>query len=159
MSIVQAGQRAWIGCVLVTVLGWFLCTRPAAQAQSKPPAREQPDKAAEIKKLLRERHAALQEVVRLLMAQYRAGAVGFGRIAQAERDLLKATLDLSDDSKERRAALGEVQKIAAAIVQLTEARFKAGTGATQADVLQARTVVLEVRIELLREELKAKPRK
>jgi outer membrane protein TolC len=158
MSVVQAGQRAWIGCFLVPVLGWFLCTGPAAQAQSKPPARGESDQAAEIKKLLKERRDALQEVVKLLMAQYRAGAAGFVGLAQAERDLLKATLDLSDDPKERRAALEEFQKIAVEIVRLTEALVRVG-GTTRVDVLQARTVVLEVRIELLREELKTKPRK
>jgi outer membrane protein TolC len=142
------------------VLGCLLDTGPAVQAHPEPPAREEPDKAAEIKKLLQERVETLQETVKLLTAQYQAGIVDIGRVLQAQRDLLKATIEFSDMPQERITALRKFLKVAEVLAQTTEAMFKAGsTGSSKVDVLQARAFLLEARIELLREELKAKPRR
>jgi outer membrane protein TolC len=108
--------------------------------------------------LLKERCDLLGEAVRLLSAQWKRGTVDFSRIAQAERDYLKATLDLHDSPNERLAALKKVKQIAEDLVAVTEARFKAGT-ATAIDLHQARAELLKIRIELLRAEKKGESSK
>jgi outer membrane protein TolC len=145
---------------LISVLSCFLSTGPAVQAHPETPVPEEPDKAAEIKKLLQERVETLQETVKVLTAQYRAGIGDIGRVLQAQRDLLRATIELSDKPQERITALGNLLKVAEVLVKTTEAMLKAGSaGSSKVDVLQARAFLLEAWIELLREELKAKPRK
>jgi hypothetical protein len=80
--------------------------------------------------------------------------VDIGRVFQAERDLLKATVDLDETPEKRLAALEKVQDLAKKIVTIAKARFDSGRG-TEADLLQATAVFLEARIDLLREELKS----
>ena len=78
----------------------------------------------------------------------------FETLAQAQRDALKACVDLYDSSKERIAALRKFLEAVTQMYDMTDAMFKAGQ-VTKVAAHQARAIVLEVRIELLREELKA----
>jgi outer membrane protein TolC len=138
-----------IGLLLTALLAWSFC---AGVVRAD-------DKAAELKKLLRERRDTLAEVVKVLQEQYKAGRVmDFAKLAQAQREAAKAALDAADTPKERLAALTDFQKVAEANLRLAEAQVQAGFGAPT-DVLQAKALLLEARIEILREELKAKPAK
>jgi len=143
---------------IIFFLLWFLFPGAATQAQPKPDLKRDPDKPAEIKTLLKERHMLLSQVVAQLTAQYQAGKLDFTRLGQAERDLLRATVELEEDLEKRIVLLQEGEKTAKKIVALAEAQLKVGT-TTGVDVLQAKVVLLEVQIELLREKAKVKPRK
>ena len=158
MSTVQLGKCVRIALFLGSLLAYPLIIEATAQAQSAPKPQGSPDKAAEIKILLKERQETLKKVVDALVAQYQAGIVDFQSVFHAERDLLRATLDLDDSPETRMAALREQLKMAENFAKLAEARFERG-GVTQVDVLRAKAGVLEARIELVREELKAKPSK
>jgi outer membrane protein TolC len=105
--------------------------------------------------LLKQRHETFRELVEMLVAQYRAGVVDFGRVAAAQRDMLRAAAELEEDAQKRLDALRGVVEIATRVQQGTEDRHKAGI-VGQADVLQAKAVLLEARIELLREELRSR---
>jgi outer membrane protein TolC len=129
-----------------------------AEEKLKRPAEKNPDRATELKALLKERCDTLSKLLVLLMTRYKAGTVDFAWVAQAERDALKATVELDDSPEKRLAALQKVRDRANEFVQVAEARFKAG-GVDETDVIQARAILLEARIELLREELKAQPGK
>jgi hypothetical protein len=87
--------------VFVSSLACLLCAGATVQAQSK----EASDKAAEIRTLLRERRDLLVKGVAMLTAQYQQGTVDFNTIAQSERDLLRATLDLDEGPEKRTAAI------------------------------------------------------
>jgi outer membrane protein TolC len=116
------------------------------------------DKAEEINRLLVERHKTLRAVADMLMAQFKDGKVGFERLAEAQRAVLRAALDLPQSPEKRLATLRELRDLADATRRAVEARFKVGK-VSQVDVLEAEAALLEARIELLREEAKAKPRK
>src|SRR5262249_40530241 len=138
-------------CKLVFILSlvWILCAGAAIQAQPKAEPKGGSDKAAEIKTLLHQRHELLTKVVARIMDQYKLGAVDFTKVAQAERDLLRATLELEESPEKKLAALRQHQKTAKGIVELAETRFKAGS-IGEVDLLQSKVVLLEVQIELLR---------
>jgi outer membrane protein TolC len=142
----------------ISLLIWVLDAGAATQAQPKPEPKEASDKAAAVKTLLKERHMLLSKIVAQVTTQYQAGVTDIARVVQAERDLLRASLELEEDLEKRIGLLREGEKTAKEIVALTEARFKAAT-TTQVDILQAKAVLLDVQIELLRAEGKVKPRK
>lgn len=153
MIVVQPQGRLLFGLFL-GLLGCCLFLGATANGQQKPPPKEASDRAAEIKALLKERQNTLSKLVAQLRAQYQAGTVDLSRVVQAERDFLKATVDLDDNPEKRLAALRKALETVKQIAQIAEAKSKAGI-VGPADVLQARAVLLEVRIELLRQELKS----
>jgi hypothetical protein len=92
--------------------------------------------------------------------QFKVGTVPFTTVAQAERGALRAILDLDEGTEKRLATLQQLRKNAEVLVEVSEKMAKAGVARiTEAGVLQAKAALLEVRIALLREEQKAKPRK
>ena len=123
----------------ISFLIWVPYPGAASQAQPNSDPKGGPDKAAEIKTLLEKRHTLLNTVVAQLLAQYKAGTVDFAKVVQAERDLLRATLELEEDLEKRIGLLRKGEKTTKEIVALTEERFKART-TTQVDVLQAKVV-------------------
>jgi outer membrane protein TolC len=142
----------------ISFLIWVLDAGAATQVQPKPDPKGGPDKGLEINSLLEERHKLLSQTVALLTKQYQTGTTDFTRVFQAERDLLRAALELEEDLDKRIALLRAGEETAKEIVAFTVARFKART-TTKVDVLQAKVVLLDVRIELLRAEGKVKRRK
>ena len=92
------------------------------------------------------------------MAQYKSGQADFQRVAWRAAGFLKATLDLPQPLEKRLAALQKSRELAEATVKVAEAQFDVGK-ASKADVLEAQAALLEARIELLREQGKARPRK
>jgi outer membrane protein TolC len=150
MSISQPGNRLWIA-----VFAYFLIVVETAWAQpdQKPPASS--DKATEIKNLLKERRELRKTILNLLVAQAQSGAVNLQSVYQAQRDLLQATLDIADSPEGRIAALKDQLKSAEALAKFVQEAFTRGT-TSKVETLRANTEVLEARIELLREESKAK---
>jgi hypothetical protein len=154
MVVFQPRSRAFLGLVVVPVLGCCLLLGATAEGQQKPPQQKPSAEATELEALLKERHNTLSKLVALLTAQYQAGTVDFGRVAEATRDFLKSAVALDENPEKRLTALREVRDTAKAIAVIAAARFKAGN-VTEADMLQATAVLLEARIELLREEIKS----
>jgi len=148
----QPVNRVWTGLLLVFFLAMSFLIGGTAQAQQVPPPPPVPDKPSQIKILLKERRDTLKKVVDHLMAQYKAGLIDFRSIVLAERDVLRATLDLGDNMAFRRNVLEEYLELAKHILKMTEDRFKAGQ-IPDVDVLQAKAFMLEVQIDLLRMDL------
>ncbi len=150
MVNIPSPRRMWVLVPLVLVAGLPHIIRQSVHAQS---SRQAPataaDKSTEIRKLLQERYATLTELLPLLTRSYREGTVDFSILAMAERDALKATLDNYESPKERVVTLHKLLEFAAQLHAMTDAHFKVGKN-TIATVLQARAIMLEVRIELLR---------
>jgi hypothetical protein len=151
-------NRVWMGLILEALLTWLLCTAGTAQAQSEPQPQGVADKAKEIKALLKERRDTLNMVADLSVALYKVGVADISRVFQVQRDALRAMLDVEEDPAARITMLRDFLKVAQAVAKIAEQRVNSRTRA-QDEVLQAKALVLEVRIELLREELKAKPGK
>jgi outer membrane protein TolC len=139
-----------VGLLAICLLGSPLFTSGNAQEQQP----GQSDKNAEIKKLLKERYDELTKAVDILTNQYGQGTVEFETLAHAQRDALKAGVDLADSPNKRIAAIRKLLEAETQAYDITERLFKAGR-VTIIAVYQARAIVLEGRIELLREELKA----
>lgn len=118
------------------------------------PPNEAADIAAKLKKLIKERVDTLSKAAQSAVTQYESGAADFGRVAGIQRAALKANLDLQGPG-ERLAALRKLEALTAASFKIAEAKFSGGL-VPGIDVAQAKAVMLEVQIELLREELKAK---
>jgi len=178
--IIQSRTGARVTVFFVCLLGWLLCTGATAQAergsfrllrcrpsrllctgeaaQAQPQPKDPEDKTAEFKSLLKERRDVLEMAEAVATAQYKSGVIPFSVLAQAERDLLKVTLDIEEDSAKRQIAFDKLQKNAERALQITEANYKAGL-VTQLEVLQAKALLLEFRAELLRDEQKARPSK
>jgi hypothetical protein len=113
--------------------------------------------AAQIIALQKERIAALQELVEILIVQYQRGVVPFESLAAAQNELIDAQLDSTDKPEERVALLTQQLKIAEGVVDYSERKFMAGFRMTKTDVLHAKSHYLDVRIKLLRERGKLKP--
>ena len=113
---------------------------------------------AEIKALLKDRHNLLEKVVDVHTKEFQSGKVPFSVLAQAERDALRVTLDLDEGPEKRTATLEKLLKNAEGVVNVAEAAVKWARG-SEVDLLQAKAMVLELRLELLRNEQKAKSRK
>jgi outer membrane protein TolC len=143
----------------VAILG-VLCLS-FAPVRAADPTKDQPldpKTAAEVQSLLEERYKLLRQAADQLLERYKAGKDEFAKVIQAERDVLKAALDLHEKPDDRVAALRKCLDLMKEAARITEARVMAGQG-LQSEALQAKAAVLELQVELLREEAKAKPRK
>jgi hypothetical protein len=158
MFIVHSHDLRSCRLVFILSLVWFICTGAAIQGQPEPESKGASDKAAKIKTLLKERHDLLTKVVAQVTDQYNLGAVDFESVAQAEQELLKATVELEEVRDKRITLLQEDQKLAEVIVAIAERWSKSAQGG-KVDALRAKAILLEVQIELLREEEKVEPRK
>jgi len=110
---------------------------------------------ANIRELQKERFDELEKLVKVLRSQYTAGKVDFPRVAHAEIALIDAGLELAETPAQRIEHLRKSATFASGLLKFVEARFQAGAKDSEADLPQARAVLLEIRIRLLREEEKA----
>jgi hypothetical protein len=150
---VRPKTLAWIALLLLPALGLALRAGAVAEGQSYQTTAE---KAAAIKSLLKQRHEVLAKVAESLAYQYKnGGAVDYSRVAQAQRDAIKAAVDLADNPNDRVAALQRLLEAARTNEKVIDARTKAGFRSYETDLLQAKAIRLEAQIELLRAELKA----
>jgi hypothetical protein len=146
--------NSWRTFLFMSLLGWFFCIGSTGQAKADEPK----DKADEIKTLLKEKCDLLEKAMLILTKQYHDGTIPFTALAQVERDAVRATLDLDEGPEKRLAALKKLQKNAEDTVSIAETNLKLGL-TTGADLLQAKALLLEVRIEVLRNKQKAKSSK
>jgi hypothetical protein len=139
------------------VLGGALavCATPAAAAPVEPPKTPAKDDAAELRQLQQQRINVLSRLVELLTRQYKSGTAGFGEVAAAQIQLVDAKLDATEKPKERLALLEEQVKMAKALRDVADMRFRNGA-CTAADVCRAKALCLEIKIKLLRERGKQK---
>lgn len=127
---------------------------PASAAGPQPKASD--NDAAQLKAVQDERIKVLNQLVVVLTAHYKAGTCDVARVFAAENDLCNALLDSTDKPEKRVALLTKEVDKAKGLIKITEARFDTGI-ATQADVLQAKSLYLGLKIKLLRERNKKKP--
>jgi outer membrane protein TolC len=111
--------------------------------------------ADEIKSLQKERIEKLVQVVEILTQQFISGRGSMESLRDAERELLKAELELSENPKERIAVIQKVSKDATNLARIAKMGFDAGKFA-KTELLQAEAFELEIRIHLLKEQQKLK---
>jgi len=126
----------------------------AKQVEPKGSASEGSDKAIELKALVKQQRNSLNNVVSLLTTYYSEGKVDLSRLLQAHRDLLRANLQLYDDPKDRVEAIKECMKTVKVLVSAIEEKVKLNF-ARGVDELEAKVVLREFEIELLRAEIQA----
>ena len=146
------------GPLLLIALATWICTSNSALAQPAATPEKDKDKAAKIKTLLKERRDTLQKVADIYVEQYKVGVVDFQAVAHFQHEAFRAALEVEEEPEARLAVLKKFHEHAKAVLKYVEDAFKGGR-INQVDVLKAKAVVLEVQIELLREELKAKQSK
>ena len=142
----------------ITVLLNCLLAGPLLVPQTKAaesPSEPVQDVAAEIKALQKERIAALTGAVQMLLAQYQQGRSDFRPLALAQTDLLAAEFDATDDANERIVLLERELKVATDALDIAERKVQVGR-ANAVESLQAKALVLDIRIKLLRERSKAR---
>ena len=142
----------------ITVLLSGLLAVPFLVIQTKAaesPGEPAKDVAAEIKALQKERIAALTGVVEILLEQYQHGGVEFRALALAQTDLLAAEFEATDDANERIILLERELNVAKDALDTAERKVQAGR-ANAVESLQAKALVLDIRIKLLRERSKAR---
>jgi outer membrane protein TolC len=113
--------------------------------------------AAQIIALQKERVAALQELVKICIAQYQSGVMPLESVSTAQNELIDALLDSTAKPEERVTLLTEQLKIADMVVQAFDKRYKAGFGTMKTEFLRAKSHYLNVKIKLLRERGRLKP--
>lgn len=108
-------------------------------------------KDAKLKGLLKERLAALQDVVSELMKAYENGApsISLAQVLEAKQAVLDAELDQCDTDKERIAVLEKTLALAKEYERITKAQVSAG-GTHVGVAIKARAKRLEVEIALER---------
>ena len=92
------------------------------------------------------------------MALYTTGNADISLGLPIQRDLFQARLELCTKADERIDVLKGARRTAEILVAVAEQRLKVGT-ARDIDLHLARAALLEVRIELLRTEMKQAPPK
>lgn len=134
---------------------------PSVAPPKKLPENERPAEvkpaSAKLKELLKERHAVLTKAAEALEKRWKTGPLDKGlssrTVMLAHRAALQAGLEYHQSPAERIDLLRKYLNVAEKFLALAEAEHKAGE-ALSSDVLQARAMVLDVQIRLLREEEK-----
>ncbi len=108
------------------------------------------EEAAQVKALQVRRVDTLRRLVALYTLGYELGTHGVEVVVDAKTELINAQSEATDNHEDRVALLTELVKVTTERLRTTEARQKAGI-ATEAAVLQARSLFLDAKIRLLRE--------
>lgn len=115
------------------------------------------DMAAQIKSLQKERVETLRKLVELYVEFYQVGKSDITPAIGAQTELVNAQLECTEDRDERIALLTEQLQSVTVFLKLAEGRFNNGM-TTQADVLRAKSLLLDTKIKLLREQATRKAR-
>jgi hypothetical protein len=134
--------------ISILTLGFSLAPVLCWAAESKPQTSD--NYAAQLKAAQDERVTVLTQLVEALTAQSRTGAAEVAQVFAAENELCKALLDSTDEPEKRIALLTKQLDKMNRLVQMTQALVKAGI-VSQADLLRAKSLYLDVKIKLLRE--------
>ena len=105
----------------------------------------------EIKALLLERRAVLQEAVRAVERAYHAGQAQLASVTESRRELSQADVGLATTQQERLAVYRRLVEEATALEKATKTQFESGQ-ATQIDLLKSTAARLEAQIDLARAE-------
>ena len=135
---------------------WAFLLPPAAAAAPQAPSEPVQNSLAELKALQKERIETLAKIAKLLKLQYNAGQVDFRRLVAAEMKLIDAKVESADTLSEGIALLEELLAMAKKVLDLTEARYQRGFRVSEIDLLESKTLYLDVKIRLLRERAKVK---
>ena len=111
---------------------------------------------AKLNEALKDRREMLLKAIAARIKQWQAGKITLDPLKDDLRALVKVTLELSAEKKGRVDGLKECEKLTKAVVDVTEAQFKAGI-VSEADTLEAKVLLLEIQAELLREQNKTSP--
>ena len=106
-----------------------------------------------IAELQQERLAVLDELVIFATNDYQNARAVFGKVVQAQQQLLEAQLEIAENHESRLKALKKSVELATQWQQIAEARKQAGRG-TETDVLQSKANRLKAEIALHREQQK-----
>ncbi len=109
----------------------------------------EPGDSPAVKKLLKERVAALKDCVEGEEALLKAGRGSPERVVGAAVELAEAELEIADTAEKRREIRLRIFKLAVGLEELAKARRAAAVGDLQ-DVLKARAFRLKAEIELRR---------
>jgi outer membrane protein TolC len=109
------------------------------------------DVAAQIKPLQKERVETLKSLVELYVQYYREGKVEITPVIGAQTELVTAQLESTENRDERIALLTERLNAVTSFLKLAEQRWAAGMS-SQADVYRAKSLLLDTKIRLLREQ-------
>jgi outer membrane protein TolC len=120
-------------------------------AAAEPKPKGNAGDAAQVKTLQNERIDLLTRIVALTTAQYQRGVSDLNNVVAAQNELTAARLDSTGEPDKRVALLKEQLEAANRLLKATEARFAAGR-VSDVDVYRARSLVLDVKIRLLREQ-------
>lgn len=105
--------------------------------------------SAEVKKLLKERIAALRNALEVETASYKAGKGAWSSLTSAAVELATAELELADTAEKKRAILLTVFKLAEEMDERAVLRIESGVGEL-ADHFKARAFRLKAEIDLRR---------
>jgi hypothetical protein len=108
------------------------------------------EKSDDVKALLKERRELLGEVATDMISNLVKLDLTFSEVAQAERDSFKADLDYFDKPEERIRAIEQHKKAADNLLLRAKQLVASARGLTF-NVSQAKAYVLEVQIEVLKE--------
>jgi hypothetical protein len=122
----------------------------ASAAPVADPSKGSTEQDVKVKAELKELRETLQKAIELRMNQWQGGAVTLDVVRDDVRTLARVNLEFSSDKDERVKALGECIKLAEQIQKAAEVKVTAGL-ATEADALEAKALVQELRVHLLRE--------
>lgn len=117
------------------------------------------DMTAEIKTLQKERVETLKSLVELYVQFYQGGKIDITPVIGAQTELVTAQLESTENPDERIALLTERLNAVTSFLKLAEQRWMAGMS-SQADVYRAKSLLLDTKIKLLREQgaRKARPK-
>ncbi len=121
----------------------------AAWCGTSPRAVAAEDRDTKLKALLKERHAILEQAAEAVRASFQNGRASYRQVAEANRDALRAELDLCETDKARVAVLEKLVAEARNSEAIAQADHKAAR-ASFADTLKATADRLEAEIALER---------
>lgn len=120
-------------------------------------AKKTGDLEAEIRSLQREQIVTLQKLVEDVTHMYASGVLGFNQVITPQVELLDAKVDGAEIMAERIDLTSKQLAIAEKHAKLTDERFRFGD-ATALDSLQAKSIVIRIRLSLLKLQLEQKKR-
>jgi hypothetical protein len=115
------------------------------------------DDDAQLKATKDERVKVLTDLLELITGSYHGGTAEAAQICSTHNDLCNALLDSTEEAEKRVALLTKQLEKASEFLKNTQRRFDSGT-ITQADVLRAKSLCLDIKIKLLRERNRKRPR-
>lgn len=145
MMISAVRKKYVVMAAALAVTAAFLTTASFTQGAPGPQANNQ-----SVQKLLEERLSVLEQLVKVEVEAYRRDEVQFDSVADANRHLIEAQLELATGREERIRLWESFLKLMAETHKMAEASHRAGRGSL-GDVLKSKAMRLKAEAELMRE--------